>query len=309
MIFAHVIQFMAEKNIKILSLISLYVNLTTFSGFLFAFGYVCEIAYFRKELCDVKPKMIKTIVKTLFSFYISGLFYNILILKTEISIRSVLKVILLFDIPGYSEFLISFTLILLISLIFFNYFKTINLKKCIIISIISLLSTFLPYRFFMNQHLALLLGSDYFITFPVLQYFIYFVIGIYFSKNQMNFNKTYFILSTIGTGSFFIYYIVFGNIPKRFPPSVFWIVGAMLFIYNYYLISKYIESNKSFQESLLINVIQKIGKNTLYYLIISNILIFSLSELYINKLNLIGCLLMSFFIILCAIFLELILRP
>jgi len=79
MIFAHVIQFMAEKNIKILSLISLYVNLTTFSGFLFAFGYVCEIAYFRKELCDVKPKMIKTIVKTLFSFYISGLFYNMML--------------------------------------------------------------------------------------------------------------------------------------------------------------------------------------------------------------------------------------
>jgi fucose 4-O-acetylase-like acetyltransferase len=67
MILAHVIQFFGS-NSTVLSWLSVYVNLTTFSGFYFAFGYSSEIAYFSKEYSNVKKRMLITALKLLLAF-------------------------------------------------------------------------------------------------------------------------------------------------------------------------------------------------------------------------------------------------
>ena len=52
-----------------------YVNLTTFSGFMFCFGYVCWKAYIENEREDVVRRLLKGACKSLCAFYICGLGY------------------------------------------------------------------------------------------------------------------------------------------------------------------------------------------------------------------------------------------
>ena len=91
-----------------------YVNLTTFSGFLFCFGYVCWSAYIDTDKKEVEKKLLHGAVKTLAAYYVSGISYLIFYGKPSIDILSVL---LLQKIPSLSEFLLSFLLIYIILLL------------------------------------------------------------------------------------------------------------------------------------------------------------------------------------------------
>lgn len=62
----------------------------------------------------------------------------------------------------------------------------------------------------------------------------------------------------------------------RFPPTIYWIIGGGGLVYGLFLLVKNIKDNK------VLCLIQKIGQNTLSYLVISNLLIFMVNRLEIS---------------------------
>lgn len=293
MILGHCVQLIGEP-LRITTALATLINLITFPAFLFCFGYAVSIAYLGKSKETISKKLLMNSLKLLIVFYLSGISYAILVVK-DFSFYNLIKILTLWNIPGYSEFLASFFILNIITLIFFNQIKRIIKQKeyLIIILIFSLLSTFIPYEYIFINQLGLLIGTTKFACFPVIQYIGYYMLGMYFQKNKIQFNLRFFVVSVLCSLLFLGYIVITKDIPSRFPPSIFWIIGSAGCIYVYYLISIYIVKNiKS------INFLYFIGENTLYFLLGSNIILFFLKGVLNIKLNLLLNLVVAISIIL-----------
>jgi hypothetical protein len=282
MVSAHVIQFLAQKNLTFLSPFSDYINLISFSGYLFAFGYSTYLAYFQKVCSDVWKKMLATAFKTLIAFYISGVAFRILVDRKRLFSRDFWNIILLNDVPGYSEFLLSFALVTLLALILFRPLRWLLEHRAVfwIVIALLLLTTFFPYDLVQSTQLGLLVGTRQFAAFPVLQYLPYYWLGLYFARYQIGWQPIVALGSLAFTLAFFVFAWQQGAYSSRFPPSLLWVMGAAVFLYVYYLFAKFLARKVSVYEVFL-----RPGKNVLFYLLISNILIFSLATVYRNALG------------------------
>ena len=279
MILAHVIQILGDRNDYLLSAISKYINLISFSGFLFAFGYANYFAYFSKDFQSVKWRMFKTGLKILIAFYISGIAFRILFEKKAIHLLDIIKIILLADIPRYSEFLASFAVITLLALALFKLIKTVLSSQIYfwLLNIFLLFTTFIPYERITINQLGLLIGTNNFTCFPVIQYSPLYLIGIYFARYKIKFNRIALLISSAFTLSLISYLFYTHKLPNRFPPSLSWIVGSAFFLYIYFL-----GSNLLAAKLKKIELLEKPGKNVLFYLLVSNILIFAIHSIYGN---------------------------
>ena len=258
-----------------------YIELTSFSGFLFCNGFVSYNAYISKneDKKVFRKKMLKNFLKMLLVFYISGIFSSILVSDDVITFKKVIRIIFLREIPIYSEYLLSFAFIYLILYIFKDFYKKINVLGLLIIFNISLLLTLIDYSSISIPLLGVFIGSSKYFCFPIIQYFSYYMVGIYLAKNKIVFNKYMFGISIFGFLMLLVYCFGKGGYPNRFPPSLFFIVGGYLFIYLYYIICKKIRiGNRCFLIS--------IGKNSLVYLIVSNIIMFFCYRVVIEVGNL-----------------------
>ncbi len=271
MILAHCLQFFVNFDLsKKLYYVSEYINLTTFSGFMFAFGFAAYYAYLTKPFSVAYSRILKNSGKTLAAFYISSLAFRIFIEKAVLS-KSVFEETLLFkSLAGWSEFLASFTAVMIVLLVLFFAFKKVNGIFVLATFVFSGVLCFIPYGK-VYPVIGLFIGGTNFAYFPVFQYMIYFVIGIYFAKNKVVFNVKHLIGAVMAT-SIFPVYSVLKNYPSRFPPSIAWIFGAMLFVYAYYLLSNAIAESKFTQW------LSQIGKYSLFYLVLSNVLIFAVKS-------------------------------
>lgn len=280
MILCHCIMLLKVYGVKSYILTE-YFNVITFSGFLFCFGYAVGIAYLPKNKKYVSKKLARNCLKTLVAFYISGLGYQFLIQK-DFSLISISKLVILDLMPGYSEFLAGFFVLNLLTLIFFNQLKRIVKSKMTVLGIIflSLISTQIPYDHVPTLQIGLLIGSTKFSSFPIIQYLGYYLLGMYFQQYKVKFNYKFVIVSIL-CSIIFLQYVIANHIPPtRFPPSLRWIIGASGVLYGYYSISiwlsKKIKSN---------NCIYLIGEKTLYFLVISNLMIFTFRGIFNFQVN------------------------
>lgn len=291
MILAHVIQFLGKHNV-VTSEISSFINCITFSGFFFCFGYVFYVAYLSKTLSAVWERILNTSFKTLIAFYISGFCYCA-VLKRGMSQNWIWKILTLNYIPGYSEFLISFALVSLIGLIFFIPLqKSLKYKwLTLLIGIILLFTTFIPYPKVTCTQLGLLIGTKKFCAFPVLQYFPLWLAGAFFAKYKIKWSRNVFIVAFWCSLTYLISKSLKSPLLVRFSPSALWIISPLFFIYCYYLISTIFCKYK-----WSVPII-RIGQNTLFYLLSSNIIIFIITTLGLNRISLFYCILLTILIL------------
>ncbi len=195
-----------------------------------------------------------------------------LILK-DFSIQRILKIIFLQEIPGYSEFLISFAFIYILVYLFKNKLNNFNNIHYILFAVISLLMTFINYDLIRIPILGVFIGTSSFCCFPIIQYSSYFFAGMYLASRHKICNIFMLIVSMIGSGTFIVYYTYFHKIPNRFPPSILWITRGYFFILLYFVICKKL--------SFIWNKIPLhiIGQNTLAYLVVSNIFLFVMHKI------------------------------
>lgn len=254
----------------------LLTGLVTFSGFVFSFGYVCQLAYFGKDFQSSYQRMLTTALKPLIAFYISGIYWRAFVDK-NLDFKGVLKILVLRDIPPFSEFLVSFSLIILVSLLLFSQIQkiTANHKHFWLTFLLLLLTTFIPYSWINISQLGLLIGTDRFPTYPVLQYFSIYLVGVYFAKHRIITNKWVAAISTIGFVGFVLVYLYTRQLPSRFPPSLLWITTSLFFVYFYYLFARYLSKQR-----ILSTILSAWGKNVLFYLLMSNLIIFTFRGAY-----------------------------
>lgn len=280
MILCHCIQFFGDEGRGLQKYLADFINLTTFSGFLFCFGYVSDTAYYHKEFRTAAWKMGKNVVRMLIAFYISGISYIALAERKTFTMERVTDVLLLRVYPGWSEFLASFAAVLLIGIVLYAVLKRMDGKMFLVILVLSLAGCFfVPYWWIHNSYLALFIGSGDYITFPVLQYGVFFAAGVWFSKTKRSWDKKTLIGAFILGLPFIIYYAIDGGLPGRFPPSVYFICGGIIGVYLYRMVSVGLKNaaEKNQGVNRVITAIENVGMNSMFYLLLSNLLIFALA--------------------------------
>ncbi len=281
MIIAHALQLLSTPR-GVLWLFSVCVNLITFSGFLFCFGYVFYTAYLSRPAQQVTGKMMKTAWKTLMGYYVSA-FASLVLLSSHFthkpyspSYQTVFDLLCLIRIPWYSEFLLAFFLLTILTRLFFEPIKQLLEKRWALLTISAgclLLAAWLPPDLRLGNAVGLLIGTSDDTVYPLVQYLPIFLAGLYFSKNRITWNRTAFCLSLLGSGLFVWYYVRVGSLPLRFPPSWYWLVGSYGVLYGYYLLANWLN-----QKEVIIPVLLTMGRHTLLYLLLSNIFLFALSD-------------------------------
>jgi len=235
--------------------------------------------------------MIKAVFKLLIAFYISGFAFYFLVLKGLNSNVDPINILLLNNIPMYSEFLASFVILIFTSIILFPVLKKLNPLTIKILVLISFIMCFFPYAIVKSELIGLFIGSMSYFSFPVVQYFPYFIAGIYTSNNELKSNYKIWGLTLFAFALYVIHYILHDKVPPRFPPSLLWITGSSIFIYAYYILSKAMCNHK------LAYYIIQVGQKSLLYLLMSNLVLFSLFLKYQGTLNLFECIIVTILMI------------
>ncbi|HHX60596.1 MAG TPA: hypothetical protein GX707_07760 [Epulopiscium sp.] len=276
MVWCHIIQFFVnvEQNPG-MDYVMGYINAITFAGFVFTFGYTSYIAYFSKYFKDVYRKIIMASFKILGAFYISGISFRVFVEHKPISWELVKNILILKDIPGWSEFIISFALYILIAGILFYPIKRLiemRLLFWIIVGVL-LLTTFISYEKVNSIQLGLLIGTTQFACFPVVQYMPLYLLGVYFKRYEITMDKRIMIGAVILSGISLVK-IALNNwqLPGRFPPTLFWVILPAFPLYLYYGVGHMVEKHK-----VRCNILLVLGQNTMAYLLLSNLIIFALS--------------------------------
>ncbi len=212
-----------------------------------------------------------------------------------------LKILCLWQIPGYSEFLLSFAMLMPWVWFLYRPMNTIcshNSKYGGVICL-SLISTWIPYKFVVIPLLGVLIGTKKFACFPLLQYSMFYFSGIYIAKRGMKISRKMLYVSFLLTGMAIAYTLVRHKLPNRFPPSFFWIILPCTPLALYWVCLDKIKELKIISKyKRLIGIY---GNNMLDYLVLSNVLIFLTQYLLGKSLDSVGCIMMIIAILLCCI--------
>jgi hypothetical protein len=123
-----------------------------------------------------------------------------------------------------------------------------------------------------SPHVGLLIGAPraVFSSFPVVQYFPFFLIGMYCARHKVQHSRLVLFGSLLGAAVFLISRQIAGW-PVRFPPSLAWLVGSLAFALSGYFLVHDIPARSWFSR-----LVTPIGINSLNYFLLSNILLFAL---------------------------------
>lgn len=255
-----------------------YVDLTTFSGFIFCFGFASWYAYVNSErnYKTISIRLLKGFFKSLFAYFISGAFENFMLLKH--GLNDFFKILTFKTLPGLSEFLLSFALLYLLLLILVPILRHLDIIGLISFFLLTLIPAFLPAPNVSNPILASLIGSNHGYVFPVLLYLPHFFFGMILARNNIKFNPWVLIISIFCTAFFYNDLYYHNSIPNRFPPSLAWIIGSAGFIYIYFLfsclLSRILENN-----TIILPVLTYPGKHTLLILVTGNLMVYLFYDL------------------------------
>jgi hypothetical protein len=296
MVLAHVVQFFGESSNSLLYAISLWTNLASFSGFLFCFGFAYWTAYLCKENIPWN-NILKTALKCYGAFIISGVAFRTLVESQPITIHLIYKIAVIRDIPGYSEFLLSFTFLTLLSAIFQRFIRlaTRGPRQLFIIFFICLIVATLKPSHSISPFLGQIVGAQGFSYFPVVQYLPLFLTGIYLSRHHKLISPKLTILAGFISATFIALNMMHIE-ANRFPPSAIWIVSSFGPVYLYYSLAHQIRARFS---RVILGYLNAVGQNVLFYLVLSNLVIFTCSALNLKHgFGLFQC--FSFFVTLMA---------
>lgn len=290
MVFCHVLQHFGntgafpEQNTLILVVCAM-----AFSTFMFSYGRSVLLAYYNRGFKSAAPRMVGSIVRSYLAFGISGVAHRVLCGEKNFSFNVVKKVFLLEDIPGMSEFLAAFAVLGLVALVLFWPLKKLLEHKKIfwIVTFACFFTSFMPYDAIRDPRLGLLIGSSKFYLFPVLQYLPFFLAGLYVAKYGMEKKPVWLIVSGVLTAASVFSTIMWGQ-PGRFPPTLLWLTmpcfGIVLLDMLAEVMNKWTTDRAWAVKAL--SPVESMGRNSLYYLLTSNLILFALTNM--NRMSELG---------------------
>lgn len=275
MVLGHVLQFFTDFwRIPAAEALIEVANVLAFPGFVFAFGYVVHLAYLDAWRPGTLRRVLWTAARILIAFYISGFAFRVFVSARAPDLDTFLPILSLFDIPGWSEFLVSFSLFVLLAALLRPAIAWLLERRLAfwLVFVALLATTFVPYERVQMPQLGLLIGTTEFPTFPVLQYLPYFLVGMYFHRYRVWFAPTPFVGALIATATAIAYALSIDALPGRFPPTLAWIALPMGLLYVLLLFARALPGRLA-----PVRWLGGIGANVLTYLLLSNLAIFALS--------------------------------
>ena len=283
MVYGHVMQFFGDSQIfPLVGTMVDVINLTVFPTFVFYFGATAVLAYLKKPYISALPGMARTALRSYAVFCLSGIGYRVLRENKAFAVGTVRRVMQLTDIPGWSEFLIAFALYALLLIVGYAVFDWLSRRPlaCLLVSVVCVACcVVVPYDS-IPVHLALLIGGKGFAYFPVVQYMPYFLAGMLWVQGDKRRRRG--LLLTAGFCSLcgFAYWYVFG-LSSRFPPTWGWILLPALLVSAVVLLSRAISvlagPGIGRVADTLCGVLGHFGSASLYYLLGSNLVLFTLA--------------------------------
>ncbi len=282
MVLAHCIQFFGDESKPIQGAVSKLANLTTFSGFFFAFGAANAVAYLRKPAKQACYKIAMSFWRYLFAYYVSAFAFSIYVGGSFLLPRTIHNIINLRVLMGYSEFLLAFAAMQLVVLVLFPLWRRMKQRHYALLAIISILGTLFPYRQNEEPVIGLFLGSEKFYSFPVLPYLLYFIAGMWYFNYVRDFSAGKKRMIAAGTVFLSIpcglYIVNHQDLPERFPPGLLFLFGAAFVILLYTCLCRKLEQLCGHSGILrrVLLPLQIMGENSLLFLLLSNMVIFAL---------------------------------
>ncbi|MBR5287455.1 MAG: hypothetical protein IKU34_02555 [Clostridia bacterium] len=285
MVYGHVMQFFGDASLFPLTdtLINI-INLTVFPTFVFYFGATAVLAYLDKPYKRALPGMAKTTLRSLVAFYLSGIGYRILREKKPFAVGTVRKILWLEDIPGWSEFLVSFALYSLLLIVAFKGLQWLSHRPLAALAVGAAClaaSILVPYGAVKPAWLQLIIGGRDFACFPIVQYMPYFLAGMIFARGGRAMHLRLLAIAAVCSAAGIAAAVIDGGLPGRFPPQWSWIVLPALLCAAVVAASKGIcalgGGGIRRAADMLRDALSHFGSRSLYYLLTSNLVLFTLS--------------------------------
>ena len=213
--------------------------------------------------------------------------------------------ILVFNhIPLLSEFIIAFALFLVVAILFRRpiawllqhpiYFFVLNvfLLACI----------FLPVQNIQSTYLGLFIGTTQFSAYPVVQYYPLFLLGAYFAFRNIKAHLLGLAVCLAGIVGVELLLSLWGT-PARFPPGLGWILYSVPFVFFWYFCSRY-----SGRIPYLAPFLARIGTNSLFFLLVSNLFFLTAPATLGQNFTLKYCLILTTVLVASIYFLATIIR-
>lgn len=282
MVFTHVNAFLSNNNSMMLKGLIILTDLVSFSGFLFCFGFASWSAYLSKPSIPWKSA-IRTAFKCYLAFVTSGVAFRVLVDRENLSPRVIMRVSLLRDVPGFSEFLLAFSIVTLFGCIMAPVIRaaTNSVKNLLVAMAVCIFVTFFPARTSLDPLIGLFIGSSDYSYYPVIQYFPLFLLGVFAARTEIVPQVKLFLVGSAGTIAFLVLdsIDIIKIIINRFPPSLLWILGSICAVVAYYGIAHFIALSS---HTWLAKYLNAVGSNVLLYLLASNLVLFVLKALRVS---------------------------
>ncbi|MDR1600343.1 MAG: heparan-alpha-glucosaminide N-acetyltransferase domain-containing protein [Oscillospiraceae bacterium] len=282
MVYCHVLQFFGDASLFAAeNTLTLWINMTAFSGFAFAFGWSVSVAYLDKPYLKAAPRVAASCARSYGAFVVSGVAFRLLYEHKPFARNTARAVFLLRDIPGWSEFLAAFLVYGLAVLALFVPLKRMreSPKAAAAAACACLAVCFAPIKSFNIPYINLLVGGGNSTLFPAVQYAPYFIAGLVFPGLEKA-KRTRVLLAAAAAASVVggVLWLLTGE-PGRFPPDVGWILTPAAVIASLALLAAVMAKLMQPCRFAALNparAISSLGRNSLYHLIVTNIVLFTL---------------------------------
>lgn len=269
MITAHCIQLLAFRPKPPALAISNFINLITFSAFMFAFGLGVGLSKRDKGW----GQRLWPVLLLLLATWISELAFTALVDKKPLTLDLLIPLFTLSRLYGWSEFLASFTVLYLFIAVARPLLVRIATMPLLLVA--AILLCFASTWIVVSEDvplLATIVGTTNFASFPLLAYLPWFLVGIAFGRDRSRPRWFDWLAAAIATGAFaYVLWRQGGELPGRFPPTILWVVGPALPILLYLVASRAIAGTGRLSQLLLAP-----GRHVLASLLLSNLIIFGL---------------------------------
>ncbi len=283
MVYCHVLQFFADA--QLFPVVNRYIdviNLTVFPAFVFCFGATAVLAYLKKPYAQALPGMLRTTLRALAAFYLSGIGFRVLREGKPLAVGTVRRVLQLTDIPGWSEFLVSFALYGLLLIAAFAGLRWLMTRPLAMLAAgcVCLAGCFIPYGAVGSVHAALFVGGTQFSFFPILQYMPFFLAGMAYAAGAKRQRWVLVGIALALGAAGLVKAVIIGGLPARFSPDWAWIALSALPVCIVMLAAKALTMGEGSVVRKALDpvcaVLSHFGSRSLYYLLMSNLVIFTL---------------------------------
>lgn len=268
MIGAHVIQLITFRAKPEAAIFAEYINLVTFSGFLFAFGIGLGLpkpeGRHRSLWWRLRPPLLLLLAVCASSFA-----FALLVDRKHLDAQLIIDVVTMQRLFGWSEFLATFFVLSLLTLVARPALLAIGRTPwLLLVATMACLATTFVTTGAIFPLLPTVVGHTGFANFPLLPYLPWFLLGIWYGSHPVR--AWHFAPALVITGYLYWVTLQTGQFPNRFPPTILWIVGPAAILLAYLALCRLIASRVNIAAALLTP-----GRHVLSFLVLSNIAFFA----------------------------------